>query len=133
MIDWQTEIAARTLAQEARSEPLLGQQAVVWSMKHRVKDGRWGHNLASVCLWPKQFSGWASARDPNFSYACGTADNDPVLVKMRGIVQEVMASTEDPIDGAMWYYADYIAPPYWAEGATQTAHIGKHIFLKDVQ
>ena len=58
------EIAARTLYGEARAEPEEGQRAVARVLVNRMRDGRWGKNLWSVCLWPFQFSCWLP-RDPN--------------------------------------------------------------------
>jgi len=132
---WQIEVAARTLAQEARGEPIEGQRAVAWVMRNRIRDGRWGKNLASVCLWRGQFSGWYMPRDPNFAYACGLKNDDPVLVKMRNVIDEVMAAdqSKDPTNGATHYFAITIPAPKWVLGATQIGRFGNHMFWKDVK
>lgn len=56
-MSWEDQTVLRTLAQEVRGEPLDGQKAVAHVLINRVKDGRWGKSLASVCLWKGQFSG----------------------------------------------------------------------------
>ena len=139
---WATQTAARTLAQEARGEPLEGQQAVAWVFRNRLETARWGHSLASVCLWRGQFSGWYVPSDPNFAYACGLGDDDPVLVAMEAIVDEVMAAdlSSDPTNQSTHYYATSIAAPAWVTGdaargipaATFTVQIGAHRFYKGV-
>lgn len=132
---WDRQTAARTLAQEARGEPVGGQQAVAWVFRNRIADGRWGKNLASVCLWRGQFSGWYVPRDSNFAYACGLDDADKTLVAMLQVVEEVMAqdASEDPTMGATHYYATSIPAPAWVPGATLTATIGHHKFYRGVK
>lgn len=129
------QVAARTLAQEARGEPAEGQKAVAWVMRNRITDGRWGKNLASVCLWKGQFSGWYMPRDPNFAYACGLSDADPVCVKMGHIIGGVMAAPaiEDPVKGATHYFATSIPDPAWVKDATPCGQIGHHKFFKGVK
>ena len=80
--------AGRTLAMEVRGEPPEAQSAVAHVLINRLKTGKWGHTLAAVCLWRNQFSGWAYPSDPNFAYACGLRDDDPVLVKMLGVLHD---------------------------------------------
>lgn len=132
---WALEVAARTLAQEVRGEPPEGQSAVAHTLKNRLASGRWGHSLASVCLWRGQFSGWYVPSDPNFAYACGLRDDDPVLEKMRGVMQAVLAATDDPTNGATHYVnlAAVIQAPAWIMGATHTGKFGHHDFYKDVK
>jgi N-acetylmuramoyl-L-alanine amidase len=129
---WARDVAARTIYQEARGEPEVGQKAVAHVILNRLKTGRWGNNLASVCLWPWQFSGWHSAKDPNFKLACELADDSPALLKMRKILDG--ASIEaDPTSGATHYFATYIDAPPWTQGATFCGQIGQHKFYKDVK
>lgn len=133
---WTFDTAVRTLWQEARGEPLVGQQAVAWVIRNRLQSGRWGHSLASVCLWRAQFSGWYVPSDPNFSGACNLSDTDPVLEKLAQVLTDVMQADQatDPTDGAMWYYAaSMTTPPAWAETAIPCGAIGHQIFFKGVQ
>jgi spore germination cell wall hydrolase CwlJ-like protein len=130
---WALEVAARTLAQEVRGEPPEGQAAVAHVLKNRLASGRWGHSLASVCLWRGQFSGWYVPSDPNFAYACGLKDDDPVLVKMRGVMQAALDSHGDPTNGALHYVNLSVVEPVWIRGATVCGKFGHHTFYKDVK
>lgn len=148
-MSWERHTAARTLAQEARNQPLAGQQAVAWTFRNRLADGRWGKSLASVCLWHAAYSGWwcprgkPSYHDPNFAYACGLQDNDPLLLKLLDVVNAVMVAAQetDPSQGATHYFATSIAAPGWVTGdpehgipaATFTVQIGAHRFYKGVK
>lgn len=141
MTEFDVQVSARTLCQEARGEPPEGQEAVAWVLRNRLSDGRWGACLASVCLWHGQFSGWYSPRgnppkvDPNFAYACNLRDDDPMLLKMRALIEKVMAApaTDDPTNKAMWYYADFIQAPAWTDGAISCGKFGTQFFWRGVQ
>lgn len=129
------QVAARTLAQEARGEPRSGQVAVAHVMLNRLKEGRWGNSLASVCLWHGQFSGWWSPRgrpakkDPNFAFACDLKDDDLLLIRMLAVLNEARAG-EDFTNGANHYHADY-ATPSWAASMTFRTKVGHHLFYTD--
>lgn len=132
---WAFEIAARTLCQEVRGEPLEGQQAVAWVIKNRLASRRWGDSLATVCLWPYQFSGWRGPQDPNFTYACRLDDSDPTLSHMLSMMQSVMDSKTDPTDGATHYcnLAILKKPPAWIQGAVHVGKFGRQDFYKGVK
>lgn len=135
-MSWTLDTAARTLWQEARGEPLAGQQAVAWVMRNRLHSGRWGNSLASVCLWRAQFSGWYVPSDPNFAGACSLSDADPTLAKLVQILTDVMQADQatDPTGGATHYYAASMkTPPIWAETAIPCGTIGHQRFFKGVQ
>lgn len=143
MMTWELMTAARTLAQEARNQPLEGQQAVAWTFRNRMMDGRWGKSIASVCLWRAAYSGWYSPRtvngksyqDPNFAYVCGLADDDQVLLKMLDVLNGVLAAdlAADITRGATHYYAISIAAPYWVEGAVECGQFGDQKFFRGVK
>jgi N-acetylmuramoyl-L-alanine amidase len=130
-MDWSFETGVRTLWQEARSEPPIGQQAVSHVLWNRVRDGRWGKTMGAVCLSHLQFSGWRSV-DPNFQPSCAVPDLDPLLTKLRAVL--LAAETEPDItQGAMWYYAaSMLRPPPWVQGATSCGKFGNQFFFKDV-
>lgn len=132
---WALEVAARTLAQEVRGEPPEGQDAVAHVLKNRLASGRWGHTLASVCLWRGQFSGWYVPSDPNFAYACGLPDDDRTLDHMKSVMNAALVATTDPTNGATHYcnLASLVQPPAWITGATHTGKFGHHDFYKDVK
>lgn len=130
---WNLQTAARTLWQEARSESLIGQQAVAHVMWNRLRSGKWGNSLASVCLWHMQFSGWRSI-DPNFQPACALTDDDPILHDLMTIIAEAQYAS-DPTGGASHYYAPagVVQKPSWVHGATPCGQFGSQLFFKDVQ
>lgn len=129
-MSFSAEIAARTLWQESRGEPIAGQKAVAHVIWNRIRDGRWGPNAATVCLWRNQFSGWLSA-DPNFRQACILAEDDTTLDHMRQIFAQA-ESESDPTDGALYYYAASMKnPPEWSKAMTFKGQIGAHKFWTD--
>jgi N-acetylmuramoyl-L-alanine amidase len=131
-MSWALETAARTLCQEARGEPLDGQQAVAYVIKNRLESDRWGKSLASVCLWRAQFSGWYVPSDPNFAYACDLPDDDATLSHMMSVMQVVMDSNIDPTGGALFYYANSMpAPPSWAATMRFCGMFGHQSFYSD--
>lgn len=132
---WDMQVAGRTLCQEVRGEPIAGQEAVAHVFKNRLKTGRWGKTLASVCLWRGQFSGWYVPSDPNFSYACSLADTDPTLSHMMSVMQAALDSDKDPTSGATHYanLSILAQKPAWITGATFCCKIGAHSFYRDVK
>lgn len=125
------QIGARTLWQEARGEPYAGQNAVAHVLWNRVRDGRWGSTLASVCLWPLQFSGW-NARDPNRVASAVIRDDDPTLLSLLAILDNAETGL-DPTKGATHYYSTSMqTPPTWIQGATYCGQFGRQKFYKDV-
>ncbi len=125
-------VAIRTLWMEARGEPEAGQRAVAHVLVNRLKDGRWGHSLASVCLWPYQFSGWIPS-DPNIKTMAAVDDKDPMLAKLAGFLAEaVTGMASDPTQGATHYYAESMPnPPVWSRDKPFIA-IGRHRFFKGI-
>lgn len=130
-MSFEDQVVLRTLAQEVRGEPLEGQKAVAHVILNRLKDGRWGKSLASVCLWRGQFSGWYMPRDPNFAYACSLRDDDQVLMKMA-IAWTKARIEPDFTDGATHYVNLSIVEPAWVKGATFCGKFGAHSFYKGV-
>jgi N-acetylmuramoyl-L-alanine amidase len=129
---FEEQIAVRTLFGEARGEPEEGQRAIAHVLLNRLRDGRWGKTLATVCLARLQFSCW-NASDPNREIIAAISDDDPIVQRLRGVLQS--AKTEpDPTNGATHYFAtSMIKPPKWSIGATFCGQSGRHRFYKDVK
>lgn len=124
------QIATATLYMEASGEPLEGQQGVCAVLVNRLKDGRWGHTLAAVCLAPLQFSSWNST-DPNRKRLALAPDTDPSLIKFESMVQAALSgSSPDPTDNALWYFNPSLAKPFWASSYVLTARLGNQTFYK---
>ncbi len=128
---WQLDTAARTLWQESRGEPHEGQQAVAHVLWNRVRDGRWGPNLAAVCLWRAQFSGWYVPTDPNFKAACVLSDTDQLLLSLLSII-EAAEHAQDVTGGALFYYANSLkTPPNWSKTMVFKGEFGHQRFFSD--
>lgn len=123
------EILARTIWGESRGEPLEGRVAVANVVMNRARHGGWyGNTPQEVCLKRFQFSCWNS-NDPNLQKletisTEGLHTKDCVSIAALAIAGLLVDNT----DGATHYHADYIDPPYWAEGRAPKAKIGHHLF-----
>jgi spore germination cell wall hydrolase CwlJ-like protein len=127
------EVAARTIYGEARNQPYDGMVAVAWVMLNRLHSKKWfsGETLAETCLMPKQFSCWNTG-DPNRVRMLRVAEDDPLLVKIRTIVEAVVAGQiQDPTKGAT-HYRVVNTPAAWAIGYKPVATIGDHEFFKNI-
>ena len=125
---WDEQIGARTLYGECRGEPVEGQRAVAHVLWNRLKDGRWGKNLASVCLARLQFSCW-NPSDAQRPLMAALSDDDPALKRLADLLADPGA---DPTHGALYYFSDtMIKPPSWAIGMTFLCKIGHHSFYTD--
>lgn len=127
-----TEIAARVAYGEARGEGDKGMQAVLNVMANRQADGRYPSTLGGVATQTKQFSAY-NDNDPNRDVLDAVTKNDPIFQTALALAE--LAATghlPDITGGATHYHADWINPPYWTAGATETTRIGSHIFYKGV-
>ena len=139
-MDWNLGTAARTLWQEARGEPLEGQRAVAHAIYNRLKDGRWGSTLGSVCLARSQYSAWGPVTPSNanmladFRTSCALADDDPALIAFADLIAATMVEP-DPTGGATHYYNPKAVPrPSWAETpAVPCGQFGRQLFFKNVR
>lgn len=129
-MSWDEQIGSRTLYGECRGEPDEGQRAVAHVLWNRLRDGRWGKNLASVCLARLQFSCW-NPSDPQRALMAALPEEDATLQKLVKVLAEAEIG-EDPTRGALFYYSDsMIVPPSWAAGMTFLRKIGHHQFYTD--
>lgn len=123
-------IAVRTLWGECRGEPPEAQKAVAHVLLNRMRDGRWGEDLGSVCLYARQFSCW-NGDDPNRPKMAALHDEDPMLLNL-GAVLESAKNESDPTNGALYYYAiSMLNPPSWANGMIPCGQFGHHKFFKE--
>lgn len=128
------DIAARTLFAEARGEPPEGQRAVAHVLVNRVVSGKWGPNLASVCLAPYQFSAW-NTKDPNRLAMAKLSDDDPLLLKLAAMIQAAATGEPDPTQNCTHYYNPDLVPipPDWTAPPSQLmGKIGSHLFYRNV-
>lgn len=133
----EVRLLAATAWGEARSEGEDGMRAVAHVMVNRVGD-RFGENLATVILSPKQFSVW-NRGDPNRRlvaglyqhpdrYNIGGADWDTA----QRVAREVLSGRSvDPTNGALFYHTRAIRPR-WSRIGQGRQVIGAHVFYSDV-
>lgn len=139
MVDWQTELGARTVAAEASDQGSEGMQAVAHVLVNRVLSGRWGATLAEVCLFGGQFSCWnafltlngKSHNNPDRMRVAKMRDNDPILLQCRAHVTAALDGEPDPVDGAMFYQRIGTAAP-WSAGKTPNKVIKDHEFFNNI-
>ena len=126
--DHDLDIATRTVWGEARGEIHEGWIGVAWVIKNRVLNpGWWGHDPASVCLDPWQFSSW-NENDPNREKLINLPVSDSLYQSIRSIVKDVFDGiTSDNTNGADAYEVIGTGAA-WAKGRTPCATIGHHAF-----
>lgn len=130
-------LLAATVFGEARSEGELGMRAVAHVMVNRVGE-RFGEDLATVILTPRQFSVW-NRGDPNRRlvqtlvrepdrYAADEAQWE----QAQRIAREVLSGRSvDPTEGALFYHTQAVRPR-WAPYGRDRQVIGEHVFYSDV-
>ncbi len=132
----EVRLLAATVWGEARSEGENGMRAVAHVMVNRIGN-RFGEDLATVILSPKQFSVW-NRGDPNrrtvVNLARDAADiaTDPEWATADRVAREVLSGQSiDPTDGALFYHTRAVRPR-WARVGQGRQVIGQHIFYADV-
>jgi spore germination cell wall hydrolase CwlJ-like protein len=129
-------LLAATAWGEARSEGDDGMRAVAHVMVNRIGE-RFGDDLKSVVLAPKQFSAW-NLGDPNRPlvqhperYARGGM-NLVTWQRAQQIAREVLSGQSvDPTGGALFYHTRAIHP-WWQRFGRAPKVIGAHVFYRDV-
>lgn len=122
-------LGTATIWGEARGEPQEGRIAVGEVICHR-RDRRFfsdGKTVASVVLWPRQFSSW--------SESCKFRAEMAQLDDVDTTVQECMTAWQaaklgkmDVSRGALMFYNPAIVTPSWEPYFVETAMIGNHRF-----
>lgn len=118
------ELGTMTAFMESSGENAAGQRAVCHVLANRLTDGRWGNTLASVVLWPFQFSCWLND-DPNRHRMAVVPDTNPILVTIKSYLQAALdGSDSDITQGAMWYFNPKLAAPSWTNKLTLIGQFG---------
>jgi spore germination cell wall hydrolase CwlJ-like protein len=134
----EVRLLAATVWGEARSESEDGMRAVAHVMVNRI-GSRFGEDLATVILSPKQFSVW-NRGDPNrrlvTSFVANperyTSAGDPQWETAQQIAREVLSGQSvDPTEGALFYHTRSIRPRWSRQGVGRQT-IGQHVFYADV-
>jgi len=133
----EVRLLAATVFGEARSEGELGMRAVAHVMVNRIGE-RFGEDLATVILSPRQFSVW-NPGDPNRRLVLNLVrDPDRYVTDAaqwemaQRIAREVLAGQSvDPTEGALFYHTQGVRPS-WSRYGHGRRVIGYHIFYADV-
>lgn len=132
----EVRLLAATVWGEARSEGEDGMRAVAHVMVNRV-GSRFGEDLATVILSPKQFSVW-NRNDPNRRIVQTLARDpsgvatDPQWAVAERVSREVLSGQSvDPTSGALFYHTRAVRPR-WARIGEGRQVIGQHVFYADV-
>ncbi len=133
----EVRLLSATVWGEARSEGEAGMRAVAHVMVNRIGE-RFGEDLATVILAPKQFSVW-NRGDPNRRLVLGLVrDPDRYVTDAaqweaaQRIAREVLSGQSvDPTGGALFYHTRAVRPR-WARYGVGRQTIGAHIFYADV-
>lgn len=125
------DIAARTAWGEARGEGVTGMQAILNVIANRASHpGWWGHDVASVCTMPWQFS-CRNEGDPNLPKLKAVTDEDPLFRSATTLASRMVAGAlPDITEGADSYYAIGSPKPRWAANRTPLKVIGHHAFYR---
>jgi hypothetical protein len=122
---------ARTIWGEARGDGVVGMTAVAAVVLNRAAHPRWwGHDIASCCLAPWQFSCWNSD-DPNLpKMRAATAASEMFPEALAIAADAVAGKISDPTGGADSYFAIGTPVPSWASMAKFTRRILHHAFYR---
>lgn len=112
---------AKNVYHEARGENNVGKYAVAQVTLNRLKTGYWGKNVCQVVYAPKQFS-WTNKLPAKPLDLSSWKDSlDIAKATLLG------ARVRD-LDRSLFYHADYIKTPNWADSNSRVTQIGQHIF-----
>jgi spore germination cell wall hydrolase CwlJ-like protein len=134
----EVRLLAATAWGEARGEGEHGMRAVAHVMVNRIGN-RFGEDLATVILTPKQFSVW-NRGDPSRRLVQNLV-RDPARYNggaeaeweiAQRVAREVLAGQSvDPTGGALFYHTRSIRPR-WSRVGQGRQEIGAHVFYADV-
>lgn len=121
-----------TVWMEARGESFTGQRAVAANILHRLRTGRWGHTIAAVVLYPKQYSCWNTDSPTRRALAYLSEESDPSWLSVARACTETELGAPDDTCGALHYYNPADGVPSWDKPEYPRVQIGRHIFVRGV-
>lgn len=117
----EADCLARNVYYEAGVENAIGRYAVAHVTLNRLKQGKWGNDICKVVYSPKQFSWTLKKKLPK--------PNPAVWRECMTIATNTLNGTRvSGLDRSLFYHADYIATPKWADQQKSVTQIGRHIF-----
>lgn len=120
-MDKQMDCLATAVYYESKGEPLDGQLAVAQVIINRVEDRRFGNDICSVVMAPKQFSFVRGGQLPNPSESINWRTAQAVaLIAMSDGWPEVVAD-------ATHFHATRVSPGWKLK---RIATVGRHVFYR---
>jgi hypothetical protein len=121
---------ALTIYHEARGETEAGKLAVAHVVMNRARDERFPDAICDVVYQHAA----AGNRGCEFSWTCDAVSDQPMNAdswqdSVRIARAVYWGQTIDPSNGAMWYHADYVNPP-WAAALDAPQQFGRHLFYR---
>ena len=115
------ECLAKNIYYEAGTEDRVGKYAVGHITVNRLKAGNWGRSICDVVYSRAQFS-WTLKKKLH--------KPDPRLyAESESIAWDVIHGHRvASLDKSLFYHADYIKEPKWADINSKITQIGRHIF-----
>jgi spore germination cell wall hydrolase CwlJ-like protein len=115
------ECLTRNIYYEAGFESDVGKYAVGHVTMNRLRTGYWGQSVCKVIYSPSQFSWTLLKKLPK---------PDPVTYEHCRLIAEAVLSGYgvQGLDRSLFYHAEYIRMPNWADINHRVTQIGQHIF-----
>lgn len=115
------ECLTRNIYYEAGVEPQVGKFAVAHVTINRLKTGYWGDSICKVVYSKSQFSWTLAKKLPR--------PNSKLWAESEEIARKVLAGHRvRGLTRSLYYHADYIKNPKWADINHHAGKIGQHVF-----
>jgi spore germination cell wall hydrolase CwlJ-like protein len=112
---------AKNIYYEAGTEDRVGKYAIGHITLNRLKTGYWGNSICKVVYSRAQFSWTLKKKLPKLDSALYAESRDIAWDVIHG--HRVVS-----LDKSLFYHADYIKVPNWADPKEKITQIGRHIF-----
>lgn len=131
---------AQNIYFEAGNQPLVGKLAVAWVTVNRMDHELFPDTVCEVVYQARTRKNSKGEDVPilhkcQFSWYCDgkpdlPQDSQTWIIAVEIAQQMLNNRGVDITEGALWYHADYIKPPYWAYDLMRVVTIENHIFYK---
>lgn len=121
-LDQSINCMAMNVYHEARGEDIIGMAAVAHVTLNRVEHNYFPDNICDVVWDDGQFSWTQDGRSD-------ATNNHRLWIESINVAMMVIeGEIEDPTEGALFYHANYIEPPFWVDNMEIALDHGIHIF-----
>jgi len=119
--DRDIECLTKNIYYEAGVEDRTGKYAVGHITMNRLNAGHWGKSVCEVVYSKNQFS-WTRLKKLH------KPDREKWNESLMIAYDVLKGYRVQSLNDSLFYHADYIKTPHWADPAKQIAQIGRHIF-----